>query len=177
MKDRGSSELREGSVEEIVDAGTVFGGNREDRRAERVKFRGERFLPSGINLVDGDEETFAGGAEKAGKFFIKRSDSGLGIDDENEQGGFGDGDVGLAKDLLRDKGFVVGNDAAGVDNFECVTAPFGFAIDTIAGDTGLIGNDGAAGAGEAVEKRGLADVRASDDDERRKGLGHVRKPL
>jgi hypothetical protein len=36
--------------------------------------------------------------------------------------------------------------------------PLDFAVDAVAGDAGLVADDGAAGAGEAIEKGGLADV-------------------
>ena len=74
---------------------------------------------------------------------------------------------------VRDEGFVVGDDAAGVDDFHLVAEPFGFAVDAVAGDAGLVGDDGAARAGEAIEERGLADVGAADDDERWKLVRHV----
>ena len=166
MTDRGWRELREGGVEEVVDAGAVFGGDGENGRAERMKFRGERFLPGRVDLIHRDEKRFAGGAEKPTEFLIEGSDAGLGVDDENEQGGFSDGDMGLAENLLRDESFIVGNNAAGVDDLERVAAPIGFAVDAVAGDAGLVGDDGAARAGQAIEERGLADVRAADDHER-----------
>ena len=46
-----------------------------------------------------------------------------------------------------------------------LAGPLDFAVDAVAGDAGLIADDGAAGAGEAVEERGLADVGAAADGE------------
>src|SRR3984957_11093152 len=123
-------------------------------------------LGVGVDFVDGDDERFSGGAEEAGEFFVEGSEAGLAVDDENEQGGFLDGDVCLAKDLGWNEGFVVGNDAAGVDDLDVMAEPFGFAVDTIVGDAGFIGDDRAARAGEAIEQRGLADVGTADDYER-----------
>ncbi len=117
-------------------------------------------------LLTATTNGFAGGAEEAGEFFVERREAGLAIDDENEQGSFFDGDICLAQDFGRDEGFVVGDDAAGVDDFHFVAEPFGFAVDAVAGDAGLVGDDGAARAGQAIEERGLADVGAADDDER-----------
>jgi len=51
-------------------------------------------------------------------------------------------------------------------------APFGFAIDAVAGDAGFVGDDGAARAGQAIEERGLAHVGASEDHQRWKLRGH-----
>ena len=151
----------------------MFGGDGEDGGAEAMEDGGVVDLRGGVDFVDGDDERLAGGAEEAREFFVERSEAGLAVDDENEQGSFLDGDVCLAKNLLRDKGFVVRDDAAGVDDFDLVAAPFGFAVDAIAGDAGLVGDDGAARSGQAIEERGLAHVGAADNDERWKFLRHV----
>ena len=91
--------FREGGVEEVVYAGAVFGGDGEDGGAEAMEYGGVVFLGGGVDFVDGDDERFAGGAEEAGEFFVERRESGLAVDDENEQGRFLDGDVGLAQDF------------------------------------------------------------------------------
>ncbi len=159
-------ELRKSCVEEVVNAGAVFGGDGKDGSAEAVEDGGVVDLRRGVDLVYGDDERFAGGAEEAGEFFVEGGETGLAVDDENEQGSFLDGDVCLSKDLLRDEGFVVGDDAAGVDDFDLMAAPFGFAVDAVARDAGFVGDDGAARSGQAIEERGLADVGAADDHER-----------
>jgi ribosomal-protein-alanine N-acetyltransferase len=41
--------------------------------------------------------------------------------------------------------------------------PLDEAVDAVAGDAGLVADDGAAGAGEAIEEGGLADVGAAAD--------------
>ena len=116
-----------------------------------------------IHFVDGQEERLAGAGEQARKFAIGTSDLGAGVNDHDDGGGFFKGDFGLTKDFGGDEIFVVRNDAAGVDDTELVAAPFGFCVETVAGDTGLVADDGAAGSGEAIEERGFADVGASDD--------------
>ncbi len=78
-----------------------------------------------------------------------------------------DGHFCLAQNFARDLGFVIGDESAGVHNFEVAIAPGGGAVDAIAGDAGLVGDDGAARAGEAVEERGLADVGPADNDQQR----------
>ena len=76
-------------------------------------------------------------------------------------------DLGLAEDFGGDEGFVVGDDAAGVDDAGVGAHPLDLAVDAVAGDAGLVADDGAAGAGEAIEEGGLADVgAAADGDER-----------
>ncbi len=75
--------------------------------------------------------------------------------------------AGLAKDFGGNEGFVVGNDAAGIHQASEAAVPADLAIDAVAGDAGLIADDGAAAAGESVEEGGLADVGAADDDQDR----------
>src|SRR2546430_2155034 len=54
----------------------------------------------------------------------------------------------------------------------CSSAPFSLAVDAVAGDARLIGDDSAARAGQTVEERGLAHVGATDDNERWEQIGH-----
>ncbi len=75
-------------------------------------------------------------------------------------------DLGLAKDFRGDESCVVGNDAAGIDHAQQLAGPLGFAVKTVAGDARLVADNGAAGADQTVEERGLADVGAADDGER-----------
>jgi len=133
---------------------------------------GAGFLGHGVDFIDGDDERLAGGAQEARQLFIERGEAGLAVHYQNEQGGLLNGDVGLTQDFLGDKRAVVGDEAAGIHDFQGAAAPFGFAVDAVAGDAGLVGDDGAARAGEAIEERGLAHVGASDDDERWEEFGH-----
>ena len=43
------------------------------------------------------------------------------------------------------------------------TAPFGFAVQAVPGDAGLVADNRASRADDAVEKRGLADIGAAHD--------------
>ena len=158
--------LREGGVEEIVDAGAVLGGDGEDGNADAMENVGVGFLRHGVDFVDGNHKRFAGSTQEAGEFFVEGRKAGLAVHDQHEQRGLLDGYMSLAQDFLRDQGFVIGDDAAGIDNFQRATTPFGFAIDAVACDAGLVGDDGAARAGQTVEERGLAHVGAANDDQR-----------
>ena len=42
-------------------------------------------------------------------------------------------------------------------------SPVGLAVEAVAGDAGLVADDGAARTDEPVKERGLADVGAADD--------------
>ena len=166
------SHLREGVVEEIVDAGAVLGSDGKNGSADAMENAGAGFLGHGVDFIDGDDERLAGGTQEARQLFIERSEARLAVHDQNEQGGFLDGDMGLAEDFLGDQRAVVGDEAAGIHDFQGAAAPLGFAIDAVARDAGLVGDDGAARAGEAIEERGLAHIGASDDDERWEAFGH-----
>ena len=130
------------------------------------------FLAWRIDLVHRNEKRLAGAAEQAREFGIDRSGARLRIHHENEQRCFSDGDVRLAKNFLRDERLIVGNDSAGVHDLERAAAPVGFAVDAIARDARFVRDDGATRAGKAVEERGLAYVRAADDDQRWQLLLH-----
>ena len=69
----------------------------------------------------------------------------------------------LAQNFAGDAGLVFGNDTARVHHFEVAAFPVGGAVDAVARDAGLVGDDRAARAGEAIEQRGLTHVGASDD--------------
>ena len=87
------------------------------------------------------------------------------VDDQDDGLGFFEGDAGLAEDFRGDEGFVIGDDAAGVDEARGTAVPLDLAVDAVAGDAGLVADDGAARLGEAVEKGGFAHIGASHDGE------------
>ncbi len=97
-----------------------------------------------VDFVDGQEERFAGLAQAADEFEVGGGEFGAAVDHEHDGGSFVERDAGLAENLCRDEFFVFGDDAAGVDYAEGVPAPFGVAIETVAGDAGLVPDDGAA---------------------------------
>src|SRR6266481_5690240 len=82
----------------------------------------------------------------------------------------------LPQNLLRNERLVVRNDAASVDNLKGVAAPLRLAIDAISRDARLVGHDGAARAGQAIEKRGLADIGAAHNYQRWQVFGHGCEP-
>ena len=164
--------MREGVVEKIVDAGAMFRGNRKHRNAERMKWRGIRFLRRRIHFIDSQHKRFAGAAQKPRQFFVERRETRLAVHNKNQQRRFFDGHLRLTENFLRDEPFLVGKDAAGVHDFQRLAAPFRFAIDAVARDARLIGDDGAPRAGQAIEQRGLAHVRASDNHQRWQPRNH-----
>src|SRR5690606_6417525 len=57
--------------------------------------------------------------------------------------------------------FLVARQATGVDHDIGATLPFGLAVLAITSQAGILGNDGVAAFGKAVEQGGFADVRAA----------------
>src|SRR6516162_11443310 len=129
-----------------------------------MKRRGIRLLRRRIHFVDGKYKRLSRGAQAARQLLIERRETSLAVHDQNEQRRLFDGNLRLAKDFLRDESLFVGNDSAGVDDFQRLAAPFGFAVDAVARDAGLVGDDGAARAGQTIEERGLAHIGAPDKD-------------
>ena len=62
------------------------------------------------------------------------------------------------------------HDAAGVDQLEAAAVVFGRPMHAVAGDAGLIADDGAPLSCDAVEKGGLSDVGPAHDDYRGDGI-------
>ena len=119
----------------------------------------------GIDLVDGEEDGLAGAEEQAREFDVRRGELGAPIDDHDDGLGFVERGARLAEDFGGNQLGVVRNDAAGVDEARGAAGPLDFAVDAVAGDAGLVADDGAPRAGEAIEERGLADVGAAADGE------------
>ena len=153
-------------VEQIANAAAVFGGDRKERlHAEAAKVLCLRKKLIGVDLVDREEDGFAGADEQAGELDIWRGELGAAIDDHNDGLRLVECGARLAKDFGGDEIRVVGDDAAGVNETRGAAGPIDFAIDAIAGDTGLVADDGAPAAGEAIEEGGLADVGPPADGE------------
>ena len=151
-------------VEEVADARAVFGGDGEDvAEAEPAEVFGGGGEGGGVDLVDGEEDGLAAAEEESGEGDVGRGQFGAAVYHHDDDGGFGEGDLGLEEDFGGDEGRVVGDDAAGVDEARGGGLPLDEAVDAVAGDSGLVADDGAAGTGEAIEEGGLADVGAAAD--------------
>src|SRR5215472_2937822 len=165
-------ELPKRVVKKIINASAMLRGDGKNGNAERMKRRSVGFLRRRVHFVNCKDERFPRSAQKTRQLFIERSQSRLAVHHENEQSRLLNGDLRLTKDFLRDERFLVRNNAAGVHHFQSFAAPFRFAVDAVASDAGLVGNDGAPRARQAVEQRGLAHVGASDNDQRWQSRGH-----
>lgn len=156
----------EGFVEECVDAVSVLGGyGNKVLNTQAAEVFGSCIKGFGIHFVYGEEDWLAGAEQQTGEIEIRRGELGAAIDDHDDGVRFGKCGPRLAKDFSGDQGFVIGNDAARVDEAGGASGPFDLTVNAVAGDTGFVSDDGAARAREPVEERGLADVRASHDSQ------------
>ena len=151
-------------VQQIVEAVAVFRRHREHIVRKLVERRGERFLHLRIDFVRDDRHRLARATQQARQLGIERRKAGAHVHDQQELRCRSNGDLRLAKDFTRNGGFVIRHDSSGVDDFERPALPGGRAIDAVARNARLVGDDRAPRAGQPVKYRGLADVRAADDD-------------
>jgi hypothetical protein len=78
-------------------------------------------------------------------------------------------DVRLNGNLRVEAILDVAADATGVDDRAGVSGCFGWRADAVAGDAGLVVNDGDLATSETVEERGFPDIGATDDGDSRQG--------
>ncbi len=160
-------EVGEDGLHEVVHAVVVQRGDGEAVVAEVEEVAHAVFVLGEVALVDGDVAGDAGFVDEAGDFFIGGVESVEDIDDEDDDGGIGNGEV----DLFADGGFddvmldgvVEDVDAAGVDEGEGGVVPHDFAHEAVACNAALVVYDGDAFACDAVEEGGFADVGTADD--------------
>jgi len=126
-----------------------------------------------IHFVDRDHRWLAGAAEQLGQLGVQGHQAGAAVNHLHDARGVFKGNSRLAQDFSRDEGFVVGDNAASVDDFERVPIPVAGAINAITCDSGLVGDDRAARAGEAIEQRRFPDVGAAGDYDGWKFVVHV----
>ncbi len=150
----GRRENVEHGIQQIIDTTPVFSGNGEhlpDPQAMELVHDGR--LLFGVGLVDGKEERASSLAQQADQFKIGSGERGAAVDYHDDGGGLIKGNPGLAKNFRRNEIFIVGKNSAGVDDAHAAAAPLRLAVEPVAGDSGLVTDDGAARAHNAVEQR------------------------
>ena len=90
-----SSKLQnvENFVEQIADAVAVFGGNRDESKAELIKLGGFFFDFFRFGFVGGDKNGFSDISQKDADFFIERNRARARIDDPDNRLRFVDGET------------------------------------------------------------------------------------
>ncbi len=140
-----------------------------------MKVVAETLLLVGVDLVDREEQRLAGADQLAGQFNVRRCHLGAAVHHHDDGVGFLERHFGLAKDFGRDEVFVLRKNAAGVDDAQAASAPFGFAVETVARDARFVADDGAPRAHQAIEERGFAHVGAPHDGDSGNAGGNRRR--
>ncbi len=148
----------------------IAGGDAVQRRERERLAQAERVVlerlvvPARIvQLVGHEQHRHAGAPQPVGQLEVGGARRRLGIDQEDDEIGLRDGELGLAHDLALEGAVVARIHAAGVDQRELVAAPLHDQLLAVARDAGLGVHDGLARRGEAVDERRLAGVRLADD--------------
>ena len=146
-----SFDLFERGVQQVIHSGPVFGGDGKNGDSERVERRCVRLLQARVDFICRHHKRVSSGAQQPSEFLIERSEPRGAVDDQHEHGSIFNRHARLAKNLGGNQSLVVRNDAARVHNLDDTAMPFRFAVDTVAGNARLVGDDGAARARQAVE--------------------------
>ena len=144
----------------------VLGGDLHDRlEPELVEIERARLRALVVGLVDGDDHRPALRADRLGDFEIGRHQPLAAVDDEHEDRRIFERAPAVLEHLLLKRIFALAEHAGRVGQQERNVAPVGGLLDDIAGRAGRRVDDGAAGAGNAVEKCRFPDIRAADEDD------------
>ena len=116
-----------------------------------------------VRLVRRNQDGRLGSAQNVGGFPVGRRQAGDRVDHEEDQVGLVDGQPGLLLDLFFDRVAGVDFQTTGIDHDETSAVPVGIAVDSVAGGSSAILDDGRAAANDPVEQCAFPDVRAADD--------------
>src|SRR5580700_4417586 len=110
-------------------------------RANFVELGGKILLPLRIHFIDGHDERLAGSPQAPGQLQIERGGAGTSVHDQHERGGAVNRCLRLLENLTRDRGAIVGEQSSGIDDFKRSPAPSSRAINTVASDARLVGDN------------------------------------
>ncbi len=171
----------EHGVERVAAAAAVHGRDRPRLTEPEAPERGRVGLAAlVVDLVGDEDDGLARAAQQLDDGLVVVGGADRGVDDEHDDVGEVDGDLGLLGDPEVDAGGV-GLPAAGVDDGEAAAGPLALVGDAVAGHAGHVLDDGLAAAQDAVDEARLADVGSADhghDGQRALGRAVVgRRPL
>ena len=151
-------------LDEPLCAEVVLGADGEQAvKAELRKFIRIRSVLRVIDFVHDQNDRLARAPQPACEIVVHAGEAVLAVHDEQDHVARLDGDLRLGAHLLGERHVHIRTDAAGVEDRERRAAEFALRRDAIARHTRLIVDDCDFFAGEAVEKSGLADIRAAYD--------------
>ena len=116
-----------------------------------------------VDLVRGHDDRLVPAAQQVGELLVAGPAPRARVDDEHRDVGVVERGLGLLADRAGERVDVGVVDAAGVDEREAAPVPLRGDLVAVAGDPRALVHDGLARAAQAVDERGLADVRIADD--------------
>ncbi len=131
-------------------------GRRDDARlaaAEFVELGGNHVAIHALGLIDDQMQRPAGAAQQFGDHLVLRRQAGADIDEEQQHIGLGDRRLGLTRHFMDDAVLGLRLEAAGIDDQKGPLAEPAMAVMAIARQAGLVGDEGVARLGQAVEQR------------------------
>ena len=147
------------SVQQVADAKPVLGADGKDvANAQLAKVLGSGGHGVALNLVYGQKHGLAAANQQLHQVVVGAGQLSARIHHQHQCIGLFERHLGLGVDRRGHQFRVVGHDAAGVDQAKLPAGPIVLAIDAVAGDAGLVPNNGSAALGEPIEERGFAHV-------------------
>src|SRR5580693_10627503 len=108
-----------------------------------MEFVSKRLLFFAIDLVDRQKQRLSATDQKAREVEIGRGEFAAPVHHQNDRVSFFQCDLGLAKDLRRDKVFFVGFDSSGIHDAQPMSTEMSFTVESVARDPWLIADNGA----------------------------------
>ncbi len=160
-----------GGIEQVTRPAAVQRRDRVGLTEPEAPQRGRVGLPArSVHLVGAQHHGLLGLAQQPDHVLVGRGRADRRVDDEDHRVRERDGDLGLLGHARVDAGDV-DLPAARVDEGEPAAGPLGGVADAVARHAGRVLDDGLAAPEDAVDERGLADVRTPDDGEDGQDLG------
>ena len=142
----------------------MFGGEREQGfHPQLVEVPDQRVGFGGVDLVDRDEHGLVHAAQQAGDRPVDRREALAPVHQEDERVGLLDRAARLLADQAQHPVLGGRHQPAGVDQLEPPAPVLAFGVMPVARHAWKVLDDGLPPAQDAIEQRGLADVRAPDD--------------
>ena len=168
----GGAETRRDRFQQRVKSVAVLRRHRKHIVRKLVKRRRKRFLHLRINFVCQYRQRFSCAPQQPRQLSIERRQPRAHVHNQQQLRRAFNGHLRLAKNFARNSGLVVRHDPARVDDFECAPLPGRRAIDAVARDPRLVGDNRAPRARQPVKNRGFADIGPANNHYRRKFFSH-----
>ncbi len=131
------------------------------------EFRADGVLVGAVDLVDQQQRRARQLAQPGQDLVVHRRGALAGIDDEQDQISFGRSSAGLARSGASQAFLFLGNTAGVHDEEMVVLVQTADAVVAVAGDAGLVMDQGVTRAGQSIEDGRLADIRPSNQGDQR----------